>query len=123
MGFCYGKRNKLSGETVQDILKFLEVEIVDLRNLYENITNYGKIIIYSEYETADEIRLSYYLISIIQSLTNLNFLIDKNSSKINKSVDLKTKIFKFIEDYSLLREKNFEPEEVFIYNPRISKTS
>jgi hypothetical protein len=121
MGFCCGKRNKLAGETTQDITKFLELEIVDLKNMYENIQNNGKLIINSEFETADEIRLSYFLISIIQSFSTLKDLLEKNSTKMNKNVDLKIRIFKLIQDYSLLREKNFESEEVLIFYPRISK--
>jgi hypothetical protein len=44
MGFCFGKRNKLESESVPEMKKFVELEIVELRNQYENIKINGKLL-------------------------------------------------------------------------------
>ena len=115
MGFCYGKRNKLDGDSPPEMKKFLGLEIEDLKKRYSNIKDNRINIIYLEFDTADELRLICNLILIIQFFTNLIYLIEKHLTPINKSSEIKHLILKVTQNYIILKDKDFEPEEVILF--------
>jgi hypothetical protein len=44
---------------------------------------------------------------------NLNYMMEKHLAIVNKSSEMKNQVFKLIENYSLLKDNNFIPEEVY----------